>query len=149
MSTIKITQAKTKELLQKAYDLRFEVFVKEQNVPPEIECDEYDSTATHVVAIDEKSGECIACGRLVIKDAIAKIGRVAVKKSYRGKGYGKKLCLELIDIARKSGINDIRLNSQLDAVEFYKKLGFKEYGDVFMEANIKHIAMKLPTPEKE
>ena len=88
-------------------------------------------------------------GRLVIKDAIAKIGRVAVKKSYRGKGYGKKLCLELIDIARKSGINDIRLNSQLDAVEFYKKLGFKEYGDVFMEANIKHIAMKLPTSEKE
>jgi predicted GNAT family N-acyltransferase len=144
MNNIKIIQAKTKELLQKAYDLRFEVFVKEQNVPPEIECDEYDRIATHVVAIDEKSGECIACGRLLIKDGIAKIGRVAVKKSYRGKGYGKKLCIKLIDIARKSGINDIRLNSQLDVVEFYKKLGFEEYGDIFMEANIKHIAMKLP-----
>lgn len=143
---MKIIQAKTKDMIQKAYELRFEVFVKEQNVPPEIECDKYDKTATHVVAIDEKSGECIGCGRLVIKDGIAKIGRVAVKKSYRRKGYGKKICLKLISIARKANIKDIRLNSQLGVVGFYKKLGFKEYGNIFMEANIKHIAMKLPYP---
>ena len=140
---MKIIQAKTKDTIQKAYKLRFEVFVEEQNVPPEIECDKYDKIATHVVAIDEKSGECIGCGRLVIKDGIAKIGRVAVKKSYRRKGYGKKICLKLISIARKANIKDIRLNSQLEVVGFYKKLGFKEYGNIFMEANIKHIAMKL------
>ena len=35
------------------------------------------------------------------------------------------------------------LNAQLSGVEFYKKLGFKECGDIFMDANIEHISMKL------
>ena len=61
---MEILQAKTQDIIQKAYQLRFEVFVIEQNVPIELEIDEYDKTATHVVAIDEKSGDCIGCGRL-------------------------------------------------------------------------------------
>jgi predicted GNAT family N-acyltransferase len=141
---MKIIQAKTGDLIQKAYKLRIEVFVKEQNVPPDVECDEYDKEANHVVAIDEKSGECIACGRLVTMDGIAKIGRVAVKKDCREKGYGTKICRKLINMARKAGIRDIRLHSQLEVAGFYEKLGFKPYGETFMEANIEHIAMKLP-----
>jgi len=143
---MKIFQAKTGDLIQKAYKLRIEVFVKEQNVPPDIECDEYDKEAIHIIGIDEKSGECIACGRLVVKDGIAKIGRVAVKKDFRKKGYGTKICQELITMARETGIRDIRLHSQLEVATFYEKLGFKPYGKTFMEANIKHIAMKLINP---
>ncbi len=140
---MKIVEVKSKDLLDKAYNLRYEVFVREQNVPVEIERDKYDEIANHVLAIDENSGEYVGYGRLVIKDKIAKIGRVAVKKSYRNKGYGSKICMELINIAHRASIDDIRLNSQLEVAGFYKKLGFKEYGDTFMEANIKHIAMKL------
>jgi len=140
---MKILQAKTQDMIQKAYKLRFEVFVEEQNVPPELESDEYDKTAAHVLAIDERSGDCIGCGRLVIKNETAKIGRIAVKKSYRRKGYGKKICLKLIDMAQKVNVKDITLDAQLQVVGFYKKLGFKEYGNIFIEANIKHIAMKL------
>ncbi len=141
---MKIIQGKTKDILQKALELRYEIFVEEQNVSVDIERDSYDKIATHVILIDDKTGECIGCGRLVIKDGIAKIGRVAVKKSLRNKGYGREICHELIKIARESGINDIRLNSQLEVVGFYKKLGFKEYGDIFIEADMKHISMKLP-----
>lgn len=140
---MKILQAKTQDMIQKAYKLRFEVFVEEQKVPPELESDEYDKTATHVLAIDERSGDCIGCGRLVIKNETAKIGRIAIKKSYRRKGYGKKICLKLIDIAQKVNVKDITLDAQLQVVGFYKKLGFKEYGNIFIEADIKHIAMKL------
>lgn len=140
---MKILQAKTQDMIQKAYKLRFEVFVEEQNVSPELESDEYDKTATHVLAIDERSGDCIGCGRLVIKNETAKIGRIAIKKSYRRKGYGKKICLKLIDIAQKVNVKDITLDAQLQVVGFYKKLGFKEYGNIFIEADIKHIAMKL------
>jgi predicted GNAT family N-acyltransferase len=35
----------------------------------------------------------------------------------------------------------IYLNSQLQAKTFYEGLGFKEYGDVFLEANIEHVSM--------
>ncbi len=140
---IKILQAKTQDMIQKAHKLRFEVFVEEQNVPPELESDEYDKTATHVIAINEETGDCIGCGRLVIKNGTAKIGRVAVKKSYRKKGCGKRICLKLIDIAREVNVKDIIVNSQLRVAGFYKKLGFKEYGNIFLEANIEHISMRL------
>lgn len=47
---MEILQAKTQDIIQKAYQLRFEVFVKEQNAPIELEIDEYDETSTHVIA---------------------------------------------------------------------------------------------------
>ena len=42
---MKILQAKTQDMIQKAYQLRFEVFAKEQQVPIELEINEYDKTA--------------------------------------------------------------------------------------------------------
>jgi predicted GNAT family N-acyltransferase len=144
---VEIIQAKNQDMIQKLYRLRFEVFVEEQNVPVELESDEYDKEAVHVLSIDKESGECIACGRVVIKDGRARIGRIAVKKSYRKKGYGKEICLKLIEIAKKSSVEDIRLDAQLPVIGFYKKLGFEEYGNIFVEANMKHIAMKLSKME--
>lgn len=143
---MKVFEAKTRDMIKEVHRLRYEVFVKEQNVPTELERDEYDKTATHVLAVDEKSGDYIGCGRLVIKDKTAKIGRVAVKKDYRKKGLGKKICLKLIDIAQKADVKNITLDSQLQVADFYKKLGFKEYGNIFMEVNIKHVHMKLKQP---
>jgi predicted GNAT family N-acyltransferase len=144
---VKIIQAENQDMIKKLYRLRFEVFVKEQKVPAELENDEYDKKAYHVLAIEEKSGECIACGRVIIEDDRARIGRVAVKKDYRKKGYGKKICLKLIEIAQKYNVKDIGLDAQLPVTGFYKKLGFKEYGNVFLEANMEHIAMKLTDME--
>lgn len=143
---MKILEAKTRDMIKKVHRLRYEVFVKEQNVPTELERDKYDKTATHLLAVDEKSGDCIGCGRLVIKDKTAKIGRVAVKKNYRKKGFGKKICQKLIDIAKKANVKDITLDAQSQVADFYRKLGFKEYGNIFMEVNIKHVHMKLKQP---
>ncbi len=140
---VKIIQAENQDMFRKLYRLRFEVFVKEQKVPPELESDEYDKKAYHVLAVEEKSGECIACGRVIIEDNKARIGRIAVRKDYRKKGYGKKVCLKLIGIAQKYNVKEIRLDAQLQVMGFYKKLGFKEYGNVFLEANMEHIAMRL------
>ena len=60
----------------RAFELRFEVFVHEQKVPPELELDEYDDCAVHAIA--EANGVIIGCARAVIADNEAHIGRVAV-----------------------------------------------------------------------
>ena len=119
--------------------IRFEVFVHEQGVPAEIEMDEYDALAEHVVAFHD--GKPAGCGRVVILDGNAKIGRVAVIKSERGKGIGRKICEELIKIGSEKGVNEFVLHSQLAVVNFYKKLGFETVGGIFTEAGIEHVKM--------
>jgi predicted GNAT family N-acyltransferase len=129
-----------KELMQ-AYDLRTEVFVKEQGVPKDLELDELDKTAIHVVAI-YKDG-VIGCGRIVITPDKAYIGRVAVKKYYRNLGFGKQLMIAMINIAREKGAKDIILHAQMQVVPFYESLGFTKHGETFIDAGIEHIEMRF------
>jgi len=136
---IVVKRVKDSLMYDMACRIRIEVFVREQGVPEEIEMDEYDASAEHVVAF--RGNKPVGCGRVVILNSIAKIGRVAVIKDERGKGAGKKICEELIKIAAEKGIREFLLNSQLTAVGFYKKLGFEAVGDIFTEAGIEHIRM--------
>lgn len=63
----------------------------------------------------------------------ADIGRVAVSSRARGGGLGRRLVQELIDYARKVGIEiltlDVRGNNHA-AMHVYERLGFKEYGRI-------------------
>jgi len=139
MITSKIVS--TPDELKKVYDLRVEVFVNEQKVPPELELDEWDKTAIHVIAYFEK--EVVGCGRILISQDHAHIGRVAVKKIFRHQGIGKNLMHELIKICQDNGAKKVILHSQLHALSFYESLGFKAYGDIFLDAGIEHREMIL------
>ncbi len=126
---------------QSAFALRLEVFVDEQDVPPEIELDEEDAQALHIIAEDD--GVIVGCARLILNENDAHIGRLAVRKSCRGRGIGSDICRFIIDYCDNNQCGYIWLNSQLHAVGFYKKLGFSEEGDIFTEAGIQHIKMSL------
>ncbi len=121
------------------FALRFEVFVDEQNVPREIELDDEDAHAIHIIA--EEQGVAVGCARVILSNTEAHIGRLAVKKAYRSNGIGSQICRFIINLCNEQGIRDIWLNSQLQAVSFYEKLGFVPIGDIFIEAEIKHIKM--------
>lgn len=122
-----------------ALQLRYRVFVDEQGVPFELERDEDDQKAEHILA--QYQGQTVGCGRILFKNDYGKIGRVAVDKPYRVEGVGSKVCRELIKIAEEKGCKKVVLHAQLDSKYFYKKLGFKITGDKFMEAGIEHIKM--------
>ncbi len=131
----------TQEDRQEVFALRFEVFVNEQNVPPQIELDAEDTHALHIIA--EESGVAIGCARVIFSERDAHIGRLAVKKAYRGTGVGSKICRFITDYCLGQGYTHIWLNSQLHAVGFYEKLGFREQGEIFEEAGIEHIRMSI------
>ena len=139
---IKSMIVKNKEQFNIAYKIRLEVFVKEQKVPIEMELDEEDKKATHLILL--KNDKPIGCGRIIFysDNKNASLGRIAIIKSERKKGYGKILCERLINICREKQIEKITIHAQYDAVEFYKKLGFIKKGKTFMEAGIKHIKME-------
>jgi predicted GNAT family N-acyltransferase len=128
-----------------AMRIRFTVFVDEQNVPPELEPDEYDTDALHLLAVDSASGEAIGTARIVDKgNGIAKIGRVAILKAWRGQGMGDLLMRATLDAVRASGHTTAMLDAQTYVIPFYEKLGFVAEGPVFDDAGIPHRRMSRP-----
>jgi len=105
-----------------AFALRRQVFIDEQQVQDE-EFDEHDRTATHFVAIAD--GAVIGTLRLIEAPEQTRIGRVAVAKSARGLGVGRKLMQHAMDFARTNGQSRFTLNAQADKAGFYATLGFR------------------------
>jgi predicted GNAT family N-acyltransferase len=127
---------------QSALFIRREVFIQEQNVPEEIEIDEFECNSHHFLLT--KASLPVACGRMRIKATYIKFERIASLKSHRGMGLGKMLMEKMQEFAR---LNYPELtpymHSQLDAVPFYEKLGWTKQGEIFFEAGIPHLVMIL------
>jgi predicted GNAT family N-acyltransferase len=128
------------DLMRGAFAVRFEVFVDEQGVPRELELDEFDPGATHLVAILDH--EVIGTLRLLEHHGTAKIGRVAVRAAVRRGGVGARLMERAEAIAAERGFAEIVLHAQVAVAGFYQRLGYVEKGDVFDDAGIPHIAMR-------
>ncbi len=127
--------------LEKAFTIRQRVFVREQGVPPKIELDRDDKRALHFLAI--ASGKTVGTARIVMRRSHAKIGRMAVLKSYRHKGVGTKLLRRAIVTARRQGAQKIYLHAQVPVIGFYEAMAFRCVGPIFKEAGIQHRKMVL------
>ena len=121
---------------QLASPIRFQVFVREQRVPAEIELDDMDAPSLHAIAFENENA--IGTGRLLPD---GHIGRMAILKEWRRRGIGAAILKALIDAAERRGDREIALSAQLHAVEFYRTHGFEPVGDVYEEAGIPHQAM--------
>jgi predicted GNAT family N-acyltransferase len=118
--------------------IRFEVFVQEQNVPPELEMDNMDAVCLHAVAYAE-DGTPVGTGRLLPD---GHIGRMAVRKPGRGTGIGGALLQALMAQAKARGDKAVVLSAQKHAAPFYERHGFSIDGEEFFEAGIAHINMQ-------
>ena len=141
--------------LPAAFALRHEVFVVEQAVPEELEIDELDATADHVVALRDDT--VIGTGRLVdgridvegrvepgSPGSVGTIGRMAVSAAGRGSGTGRALLDRLVQRAAERGLPEVELHAQVHARGFYEQAGFSAFGDVYLEAGIEHVGMRRP-----
>jgi predicted GNAT family N-acyltransferase len=124
-----------------AQTVRTAVFVQEQGIAPEDEWDANDPHALHAVLFDVH-GQAMGNARLLQPSTtVAKVGRMAVLKEARGKGYGARLLLALIRCARQRGHQEVRLSAQRSAEGFYAAHGFVIAGDPFDEVGIPHVEM--------
>lgn len=121
----------------RATPVRFEVFVKEQGVPAEIELDEADAQSIHALAF--YGAQVVGTGRLLPD---SHVGRMAVLKEFRGKGIGSALLVKLIEAASKRGDRSLVLSAQVHALNFYRAHGFVPEGEVYQDAGIPHQDMR-------
>mgnify|MGYP001230051308 CR=1 FL=1 len=130
----------TKEEILGLRELRALVFVYEQGVPKDLEIDEFDGNAIHIIGCSET--QVVGTGRLVLATTVTgRIGRMAVLSAYRRSGIGTLILRALEEQAVSRGLQTIMLNAQFQVVGFYVSNGYVKSGSPFMEAGIKHIQM--------
>ena len=135
-----------REALPLARPVREKVFIEEQNVPRELEWDEWDERSDHAVARDA-GGQAIGTARLLPD---GRIGRMAVLREWRRRGVGAALMEGLLRKAREQSMSRVTLHAQTHAAGFYRRFGFSERGGEFWEAGIPHVEMTLELfPERE
>jgi predicted GNAT family N-acyltransferase len=117
--------------------IREAVFMVEQGVPEELEWDGFDPLCVHVIAWND-IGEAIGTARMQPE---GRIGRMAVRKEWRGQGVGCALLQTLLDLATKRGLSRVTLAAQIHALGFYERAGFHAIGGEFMDAGIPHRMM--------
>ena len=141
---IKILESK--EELDLGFALRIKVFVKEQNVPIELELDDKDHSDNTVHIGYFHDDRLIGVARLIDMDKdIIHIGRVVIDKDYRGKGIGRKLIVGCETTAKNILKREVtvELSAQIQAEKFYESLGYNRVNDkIYLDAGIEHVDMR-------
>jgi predicted GNAT family N-acyltransferase len=123
--------------LEKVFAIRREVFVGEQNCPPELEW-EYEEESNHFLATVD--GVPAGASRWRKTDKGYKLERFAVLKDFRGHGIGQALVQGVLNDLPKEA-DYIYLHAQVQAVTLYERFGFEKTGPEFEEAGIRHYKM--------
>jgi predicted GNAT family N-acyltransferase len=134
-----------KELAEKAFAIRKSVFVEEQGVDAALEYDHEEEARHYLLFLGEKP---VATARWRKTDKGIKLERFAVLPSFRNRGIGEIILREVIKDVTHSG-SVVYLHSQLKAVPFYERSGFKKEGQLFSEAGIDHFLMKYEPQQSD
>jgi len=118
-------------------EIRREVFVREQQVPENLEWDGEDEAALHWLAL--VNNEAVGTVRLLRN---GHVGRMAVLKSWRQRGVGSVLLNTVIQYAQSQDSRELYLHAQTHALAFYERHGFIAEGPEFMDAGIPHRTMR-------
>lgn len=117
--------------------LREQVFINEQKVSKDLEWDGLDEEAQHFIAYQD--GAPVGCARLLKGN---KIGRMAVIKSYRGQGIGRKILDHIKRFANQKRTTLLTLSAQCHAYSFYRQSGFGACSSPYEDAGTPHIEME-------
>ena len=132
-----------------AFDIRREVFVKEQGYTEEQEFDEAEPLALHVLAqlvpacaTTPGAARHLGAARLLLDTTedppIAYVSRLSVVPFARRMGLGKAIVEFVLEGARDMGCVKVRAGSQKTALEFWRRLGFSPTGEEYMDFHVPH-----------
>lgn len=104
--------------------------------------DKLEKISYHIMATNNKR-EIIGVGRLhFVNKKESQIRYMAVDKNFRKKGVGNAIVHKLEMHSIDSHRNNIILNARENAVIFYSKLGYINFGKIDVGIDIKHFLMK-------
>lgn len=128
------------KLPEEAREIRELVFMEEQGFHDEF--DETDARAKHLVVYDGQTP--VATCRIFRREEPGDyaVGRIAVRKEYRGRHLGAYLLKAAEEEIRSCGGKRVFLHAQCSARQFYRKQGYGCYGETDLDEDCPHIWMK-------
>ena len=145
MPIIDIRQVQNAQELEDMFYQRWLVLRSPLGMERGSERDNHENSAYHIIAA---TGDrtIIASGRLrELSPKLGSISYIAVLPEFQNQGIGTKLMEKLIAQANENNFTTLRLMSRINAVNFYKNLGFVEQENPFDRLGIPHIFMELKT----
>ena len=136
-----IKKAKLPEELSAIQSVREAVFQVEQQVDQALDFDGLDESSDQIIAYLNTQAMGTARVRY-LDNKTAKIERLAVLPTARGKGIGQQIMAKGLDIAAQNNISEVVIHAQKYIMSLYQKLGFEPEGEVFEEAGIPHVKMR-------
>lgn len=126
-------------------DIREQVFIGEQGVPPALEWDDTDEIADHYLAVLPDNTPIGVSRMFPSVTDTAHIGRMAILPDYRGRGIGALLLRRMMNDAAPQ-FQDLYLSAQVHAVPFYENCGFHACSAPYDDAGIPHVDMRCLAP---
>ena len=124
------------------FDLRWRILRQPWGQARGSERDSLDQTAFHLLIIGD-DGRALACGRLHLNlPSEAQIRYMAVDENVQGRGYGSAILPALEAAARRLKASRILLNARDNAIEFYRRHGYKDFGEAeTLFGSVRHVRM--------
>jgi len=126
---IEIKTPQTRDDFKAYYDLRYKVLRQPWGLPRGTEKDDFEPISQHFMAIDDQTGEILACAKLFEKEpGVAWLSHLSVALNQQRKGFGKILIKHIEKLARSQGYDRIGCLSRLNTTDYFEQAGYKISG---------------------
>ena len=112
-----------------AYSVRIEGMNRQHHISLRDEFDEHDCDGTKYIVLLDDGYPVATCRFYDCGDNAVTLGRVVVLPQYRGQKLGSLVVTEAEKWAKELGYKEIKIDSRLEAIDFYAKLGYKQIDD--------------------
>jgi ElaA protein len=125
------------------WKLRQDVFVVEQAAAyPDLDGRDLAPETRHVV-LEDDAGVVLGCARVLDEGDEWRIGRVALHRTARGKGWADRIMQAALAVCPD---RDVVLDAQAPLAGWYAGFGFEVCGPEFLEDGIPHLPMVRRAP---
>ncbi len=128
-------------LYDRVVELRYKVLREPLGMAYTAEQLAAESNYVHLALL--QAGEVVACLYFYVQaEGQVRVKQVAVRPDLQGKGLGRVVMEAAESLSARLGAREVVLNARQAAYEFYKHLGYEEYGEPFEEVGIPHRSMR-------
>ena len=119
-----------------AYSVRIQGMNRQHHISLREEFDEHDCPGTRYIVLLDSGYPAATCRFYETAPGRVTLGRVVVLPEYRGKGLGSRTVTEAEQWIRSLGYRVIEIESRVNAVEFYKKLGYQITDETVVQSGV-------------
>lgn len=112
-----------------AYSVRIQGMNRQHHISLREEFDEHDGTESKYIVMLDDTYPVATCRFYELNPDCVLLGRVVVLPEYRGQHLGSGVIAEAEAWIKELGYREIRIDSRIEAVGFYEKLGYKRIND--------------------